>query len=160
MWRSGGSSPARWGRCLDDAIPTAAAGSTGTVRLHLCTDSGVWLSPEDEAAALALWAFRRSSHDDWYFQKNCRCVTISATCTTHAFRCGRACIPHLCVSISEEDLDGSTKQTNCHFVSPFTLLDELEGIMAHWTDSLVTIFEAEPSAVIRLRREHPTVRPR
>ena len=68
--------------------------------------------------------------------------------------CGacRACLPRLQICVEEMGLEKS-----CFFVSPFTLVEEIEGLLAHWTDSLLTAVDPVQSHVIRLRQEHPTV---
>jgi pentatricopeptide repeat protein len=133
-------------RCLPDHTdpPDECDSSTSeaVVELRACTGDGVELDCEDEALALAVWGVEASPYDD--------CL----------------CLPPLYIEVTEHrTLDGEEKCHRYAFVSPFTLVAELEALLAHWGDSLVTVVTpaSETQSFIetqqlRLRREHPTVR--
>lgn len=124
-------------RCLPDQTDVAAkgdaAGSKGNrVELRLCTEDGMQIGAQDEAVALAVWGIGASSYDDLL------------------------CLPALYITVSGGE-GAAGQQKRYSFVSPFTLTAELEGLLAHWGDSLATVVSLE-TQLLRLREEHPTVR--
>jgi len=120
-------------RCVGELLPADSSSEVldRSVRMRLCTADGRGIGFQDEALVLATWAAQCTSYDDWAYA------------------------PSLRLLIEHRDASGVTiDSSSCSFVSPFTLLDELEGLLAHWTDSLLTIVEPWPSQSIRLRKEH------
>jgi hypothetical protein len=131
-------------RCLPDHTdpPSEDHRNPAQVELRVCTEDGVQLDCEDEALALAVWGVDSSPYDD--------CL----------------CLPSLYIEVTERRAqDGEKTRRRYAFVSPFTLVAELEALLAHWGDSLVTVVSpvSETRSLIeteqlRLRQEHPTVR--
>lgn len=133
-------------RCLPDHTDPSHQSASDTrtsseVELCLCMKDGVQLDDEDEALALAVWGVEASPYDD----------SLS--------------LPSLYIEVTECRTQHGVQQRGRYaFVSPFTLVAELEALLAHWGDSLVTVVtpatELQPEMEtphLRLRQEHPTV---
>jgi pentatricopeptide repeat protein len=140
---AGASGAAAGGSADEKGLGGPASAKERKVELRLCTEDGLQLGAEDEALALAVWGVDASIYDD--------CL----------------CLPPLFITVKEaatEEEEGeqeaaatTTTTRRYAFVSPFTLSAELEGLLAHWGDSLVTVVALE-TELLRLRQEHPTVR--
>ena len=131
---AGASGAAAGGSADEKGVGGPASAKGRKVELRLCTEDGLQLGADDEALALAVWGVDASIYDD--------CL----------------CLPPLFITVKEaaeqegeQEAAATTTTTRRYaFVSPFTLSAELEGLLAHWGDSLVTVAALE-TELLRLR---------